>query len=72
MAEGFQTPVIFSRAEMSKIREMLKTPENPASCPKCGRELRIDGPIFGGPLDGSYSIRCEGCRRGAFIPGGNG
>ena len=68
MAEHSNTPVTFSREEMRKIREMLKTADKPAACPRCEEKLKVDGPIADrGPLDGSFLVRCQTCRRSAFI-----
>jgi predicted nucleic acid-binding Zn ribbon protein len=68
MPEHSQTPVTFSRWEARKIREMLNTADRPAACPRCDEKLKVDGPIADrGPLDGSFHVRCQTCRRSAFI-----
>ena len=68
MPEDSHTPVTFSRAEVRKIREMLNTADKPAACPRCEEKLKVDGPIKGrGPLDGCFYVRCQTCRRSAFI-----
>ncbi len=68
MPEGFHTPLKFSRSEMSAIREMLRTGDKPALCPRCTEKLKIGGPIAnGGPLDGCFHVRCPACRRTTFL-----
>ncbi|UCG88475.1 MAG: hypothetical protein JSW71_08015, partial [Gemmatimonadota bacterium] len=57
-----------SGAEIGQIREMLKTPDSPPACPRCEEELKVDGPIADrGPLVGRFYVRCQTCRRTAFI-----
>jgi hypothetical protein len=67
MPNDSHTPVTFSRSEMSAIREMLESADKPALCPRCTEKLQFDEPITGGPLDGCCYVRCDGCRRTAFI-----
>jgi hypothetical protein len=68
MPQRSHTPVKFSRSDVSAIREMLRTGDKPALCPRCTDRLKVDGPVAnGGPLDGCFHVRCQACRRTAFI-----
>jgi transcription elongation factor Elf1 len=65
MSPASITPVTFSREEIAKIREMLRTWEKPPVCPRCGGELVVEEPELE-ELKGRVYLKCKPCNRSAF------
>jgi hypothetical protein len=67
MPDRHDTPVMFSRAEMREIREVLGRDEEP-QCPNCTGPLTIQGPLAASSAQGPvWSVKCDECHRAAFI-----
>jgi hypothetical protein len=65
--DGPHTPVVFSREEVREIREALGTGAK-ARCSHCSSALVVRGPVARGGTQGMvWHVRCDGCRRVAFI-----
>ena len=62
-----ETPVTFSTTETEEIRRLAATPDEPLLCPRCGGKLAVGDVQAGDTLHPVWEIRCEACRRSAYL-----
>ena len=59
----------YSNEEIAHIGKALRSPGTPASCPRHGSALRVEGPITRGD-NAVWSVRCDSCQRSLTLHAG--
>jgi hypothetical protein len=66
MTATSETPTMFSRDDLSKIRRSLNSKQEALTCPRCGTTLQVQGGMAGSGYR-MLHVRCRPCYRVAFI-----
>ncbi len=59
----------YSNEEIAHIRRALRSSGTPASCPRHGSALRVEGPVTRGD-NAVWSVRCDSCQRSLTLRAG--